>query len=220
MPRARRHRRHRRASSGAYFPYPRAGKTGTTENGWDVWYCGYTPQLAAAVWMGDAEKNSPMDGAYGGTYCAPMWSKFFAAALKDEPHPGFKTYPWSFGDWKSEFSVGPSASASSSGSPSASPSPGPTKTITPDPQPTTPKPKPTTPKPTPTTPKPTPTTPKPTGTPTAAPRQVIQALTTPFDRSLQVVVADAQTSAGGRTGAGDTGLAGAAARWVAGLLGL
>ena len=32
-------------------------------------------QLAAAVWMGDAEKNSPMDGAYGGTYCAPMWAQ-------------------------------------------------------------------------------------------------------------------------------------------------
>ncbi len=37
----------------SYFPYPRAGKTGTTENSWDVWYVGYTPQLAAAVWMGD-----------------------------------------------------------------------------------------------------------------------------------------------------------------------
>jgi penicillin-binding protein 1A len=204
--------------SGSYFPYPRAGKTGTTENGWDVWYCGYTPQLAAAVWMGDAEKNSPMDGAYGGTYCAPMWAKFFAAALKDESHPGFKTYPWSFGtSWESKFSVGPSASASSSGSPSASPSPGPTKTITPAPQPT----KTITPKPTPTktkTPTPTPTTP--TGTPTAAPRQVIRVLTTPFDASLEFVTADTQTSAGGKAGAGDTGLAGAAVHWVAGLLGL
>ena len=89
--------------SGAYFPYPRAGKTGTTENGWDVWYDGYTPQLAAAVWMGDAEKNSPMDGAYGGTYCAPMWGKFFAAALKDKPHPSFKTFPWTFGMWESQY---------------------------------------------------------------------------------------------------------------------
>ena len=86
--------------SGMYFPYPRAGKTGTTENGWDVWYDGYTPQLAAAVWMGDAKKNSPMDGAYGGTYCAPMWAKFFAAALKDQPHPSFKTFPWTFSPWK------------------------------------------------------------------------------------------------------------------------
>jgi penicillin-binding protein 1A len=203
--------------SGSYFPYPRAGKTGTTENGWDVWYVGYTPNLAAAVWMGDAEKNSPMEGAYGGTYCAPMWSKFFGAALKDKSHPSFKRFAWTFGDWKSEFSVGPSASASPSTS--GTPSPDATKTITPEPQPTTPKPKPTTPKPTPTTPKPTPTTAKPTGTPTAGPRQLIQALTTPYDAALQVALTDA-TARAPKTGAGDTGLAGAATRWVAGLLGL
>src|SRR5450759_140793 len=70
--------------SGAYFPYTRAGKTGTTDKGWDVWYVGYTPQLAASVWMGDAVKNSPMDGAYGATYCAPMWAKRFAVAGADE----------------------------------------------------------------------------------------------------------------------------------------
>jgi penicillin-binding protein 1A len=207
--------------SGSYFPYPRAGKTGTTENGWDVWYCGYTPQLAAAVWMGDADKNSPMDGAYGGTYCAPMWAKFFAAALKNEDHPSFKTYPWAFaGTWKSTFTTGPSASSSASPSKSGKPSPGATKTITPAPQPT--KTKKPTPQPTPTktaTPKPTPTAP--TGTPTAGPRQVLEVLTTPFDAAQQVAVADAQARArADKTGAGDTGLAGAAAHWVAGLLGL
>src|SRR5664280_861054 len=126
------------APSGANFPYPRAGKTGTTEKGWDVWYVGYTPQLAASVWMGDAEKHSPMNGAYGGTYCAPMWARFFAAALKDQPHPSFAVVPWLFSPWHGKMQ-GMSPSASPSGS--ASPSPGPT-----------------TPKPTPTTPKPTPTT--------------------------------------------------------------
>ena len=75
------------APSGYYFPYTRAGKTGTTENGWDVWYCGYTPQLAAAVWMGNADRNSPMDGAYGGTYCAPMWAKFFASCAQGQQPP-------------------------------------------------------------------------------------------------------------------------------------
>ncbi len=152
------------SATGAYFPYPRAGKTGTTENGWDVWYAGYTPKLAAAVWMGDADKNSPMDGAYGGTYCAPMWAKFFAAALKDQEHPSFKDYPWAFGNWHGKLQA-MSPSASPSGSPSAKPSPGPTKTITPAPQPTqTPQPTPTTPKPTPTPTKPTPTS-TPSGTP-------------------------------------------------------
>jgi penicillin-binding protein 1A len=185
--------------SGAYFPYPRAGKTGTTENGWDVWYDGYTPQLAAAVWMGDPKKNSPMDGAYGGTYCAPMWAKFFAAALKNEPHPSFRTFPWTFSPWKGKMQM-MSPSASPSASKSSSPSPGPVKTITPVPQPTTPKPTPTTPKPTPTKTKP----PTPTGTPTAV-----------GGRTAAGPAVPAQL-----TGSGDTGLAGALGSWFADLLGL
>jgi len=149
------------SATGSYFPYPRAGKTGTTEDGADLWYCGYTPQLAAAVWMGDMSKRSPMP-AYGGTYPAPMWAKFFAVALKNQSHPSFKRFDWTFGKWDSKFSASPSASPSPSPSDSATPKPAATKTITPQPQPTTPTPTPTTPKPTPTTPKPTPTT-----TPTA-----------------------------------------------------
>ncbi len=100
-----------------------------------MWFVGYTPQLAASVWMGDAEKNSPMDGAYGGTYCAPMWGRFFAAALKDEPHPDFAVVPWIFSPWHGKMQ-GMSPSASASPSSSASPSPGPTKTIKPTVQPT------------------------------------------------------------------------------------
>jgi penicillin-binding protein 1A len=188
------------SATGSYFPYPRAGKTGTTENGWDVWYVGYTPNLAAAVWMGDAEKNSPMNGAYGGTYCAPMWAKYFAAALKDSSHPSFKDFPWTFSPWEGKMQTSASPSASASPSESASPSPGATRTITPKPDPTTPKPKPTTPKPTPTTPKPTPT-----GTPSAGAKQV-GSLTT------------ADVTAAG-TGSGESGVAGALLDWVAGLLG-
>jgi penicillin-binding protein 1A len=154
-------------ATGSFFPYPRAGKTGTTEDGADLWYAGYTPQLAAAVWMGDMYKRSAMP-AYGGDYPAPMWAKFFAAALKDQSHPSFKTFPWSFGNWESKYSTGPSASASpsSSSSSSATPTVKPTHTITPKPTPTTPK-------PTPTTPKPTPTTPQPTVTPTAGGKALV-----------------------------------------------
>ena len=77
------------ATTAAAFPHPRAGKTGTTEDSWDVWYVGYTPQLATSVWMGDVKANLPMNGAYGEFYCAPMWAKFTAAALADAPHPDF-----------------------------------------------------------------------------------------------------------------------------------
>jgi penicillin-binding protein 1A len=203
------------SATGSYYPYARAGKTGTTENGWDVWYCGYTPELAAAVWMGDAEKNSPMDGAFGGTYCAPMWGKFFAAALKDSKHPGFKDFPWSFSPWegKMQTSNSPSASPSPSESGSKKPDPDPTKTITPKPDPTKTT-APPTPEPTPTktkTPKPTPT---PTGTPSAAPKQAVVAAITPAGGRGEPVTAATTT------GAGDTGMAGALLGWVAGLLGL
>jgi penicillin-binding protein 1A len=186
--------------SGAYFPYTRAGKTGTTENGWDVWYVGYTPQLAASVWMGDAVKNSPMSGAYGGTYCAPMWAKFFAAALKDQPHPSFSYVPWTFSPWHGKMQA---LSASPSASGSASPSPGPTKTIKP------------TVKPTPTTPQPTPTTAQPTPTPTPiAPTPTV----TPTARiGLKAAGAVGLTPTRGN---GSSGLAGAAASWFAGLFGL
>ena len=152
------------SATGAYFPYPRAGKTGTADDNCDVWYSGYTPQLAAAVWMGDMNKRSPMGSTFGGTYCAPMWGKFFAAALKFRPHPSFAVVPWTFGSWHGEMQ-GMSPSTSPSASASASPSPGPTKTIKPTVSPT-PQPTPTTPKPTPTAPKPTPTAPEPTPIPT------------------------------------------------------
>lgn len=130
--------------TGSYFPYTRAGKTGTTENGWDVWYDGYTPQLATAVWMGNMKKNSPMNSAYGGTYCAPIWAKFMAAVFGNGPHPGFKYAPWSFKKWNGHYATSKpstSPSPSTSGSPSTKPTSKPTatKTIKPTP-PTTPTP--------------------------------------------------------------------------------
>jgi penicillin-binding protein 1A len=190
------------SATGSYFPYTRAGKTGTADDNCDVWYSGYTPQLAAAVWMGDMVRRSPMGSTFGGTYCAPMWAKFFAAALKDQPHPGFTYVPWTFGVWHGKMQ-GMSASAAPSASSSASPSPGPTRTITPT---VTPKPTPTTPQPTPTTPKPTPTAPPPT--PTATPSKAAG------------VTKTAAVTAGPATGNGSHGLVGKAAGWFAGLFGL
>ena len=44
---------------GAYFGRPAAGKTGTTENHADAWFCGYTPQLEATVWVGYQQSRDP-----------------------------------------------------------------------------------------------------------------------------------------------------------------
>ncbi len=148
------------AVTGSYYPYPRAGKTGTTDNYVDAWYCGYTPAIAVSVWMGYAgDYKHPMPGVAGGTYCAPMWGKFLQAIADDLSKGDFpppKT-PMVFKPWKGKYAtMSPSPSASTS-----TPTPTATKTIKPAPTPTATK----TIKPTP-TPTATPTTPKPTPTPT------------------------------------------------------
>lgn len=65
-----------------------AGKTGTSQQNRDVWFCGYTPQLATAIWVGwPSEQPIYINGmrAYGGTVCAPIFHDFMTAALKGEP---------------------------------------------------------------------------------------------------------------------------------------
>jgi penicillin-binding protein 1A len=52
---------------------PAAGKTGTTDNGFDAWFVGFTPQYTAAVWMGDPNGNTAMGEVFGGTYPAKIW---------------------------------------------------------------------------------------------------------------------------------------------------
>ncbi|MDR1016179.1 MAG: penicillin-binding protein [Coriobacteriales bacterium] len=65
-----------------------AGKTGTTSNGYDSWYCGYTPQLACAVWVG-ARKQRQLPSNYGGSNCAPIWHNFMTSALAGTPVQDF-----------------------------------------------------------------------------------------------------------------------------------
>jgi len=77
--------------TGAQIGRPAAGKTGTTDNGKDIWFVGYTPELAAAVWIGYDEPTA-MPQAYGGTYPARIWREIMSKALsgmpvKDFPRP-------------------------------------------------------------------------------------------------------------------------------------
>jgi penicillin-binding protein 1A len=73
-------------------PYrPEAGKTGTVESHLDAWFCGYTPDIAACVWMGfpDSERTMiPAVGSgesFGGGYPATIWHDFMSATLGAEP---------------------------------------------------------------------------------------------------------------------------------------
>ena len=64
-----------------------AGKTGTTENYGDAWFCGYTPQLVTCVWVGYPDKLTPMLHEFhggpvvGGSYPALIWKSFMEPAL-------------------------------------------------------------------------------------------------------------------------------------------
>ncbi len=49
---------------------PAAGKTGTTDQHYDAWFVGYTPQLVASVWVGDARNPTLYPMEYPG-YIAP-----------------------------------------------------------------------------------------------------------------------------------------------------
>ena len=64
---------------------PAAGKTGTTSSERDVWFVGYVPQLATAVWIGNDDYSSMGKGITGGNFAAPVWRSFMLKALKDEP---------------------------------------------------------------------------------------------------------------------------------------
>jgi membrane carboxypeptidase/penicillin-binding protein PbpC len=64
---------------------PVAAKTGTTQEFRDGWTVGYTPSLAAGVWVGNND-NSPMGAKEpGATTAAPLWNKFMRAALRGKP---------------------------------------------------------------------------------------------------------------------------------------
>jgi penicillin-binding protein 1A len=71
------------------FPRPAAGKTGTNDQHRDAWFVGYTPQLTAAVWMGNPDAQVPIivNGVrvVGGMYPAKIWGDFMGAALQDQP---------------------------------------------------------------------------------------------------------------------------------------
>ena len=68
---------------------PAAGKTGTTDDSKDAWFVGYTPDLVAAVWIGDDYGSETLRGMTGGDTPAIMWGQFMANALANTPASDF-----------------------------------------------------------------------------------------------------------------------------------
>ncbi len=55
---------------------PEAGKTGTTDNYTDAWFCGYTPTLATCVWIGYPDETKSLYNVEGvGAVSGPTLSK-------------------------------------------------------------------------------------------------------------------------------------------------
>ena len=92
---------------------PQAGKTGTTDNVRDAWFCGYTPDLATCIWIGyPVSEKYPLRGiegvgtVYGGTLPAAIWHGFMNAALAKVPAHAFpapKNPPTFISNFRSEF---------------------------------------------------------------------------------------------------------------------
>jgi penicillin-binding protein 1A len=70
---------------------PCAGKTGTTNDGSDAWFVGYTPQLVAGIWVGYDDRSMSLgDRITGGGLACPIWTKFMKEALEGKPILDFK----------------------------------------------------------------------------------------------------------------------------------
>jgi penicillin-binding protein 1A len=54
---------------------PAAGKTGTTDDGADVWFVGYTPGYVATVWIGFDRPVPITEDATGSSLSAPVWAR-------------------------------------------------------------------------------------------------------------------------------------------------
>jgi penicillin-binding protein 1A len=74
-------------SVGSQFHIPAGGKTGTTNDGADVWFIGYTSDLVAGVWMGLDRPKTIKGNAQGGILAAPAWTAFMNEVYRRKPAP-------------------------------------------------------------------------------------------------------------------------------------
>ena len=116
------------------------GKTGTTDTSAAVWFAGYTPELAAAVWVGDPRggfqypmKNVYINGSYygqvfGSSLPGPIWKQAMLGALSDTPPKSFEL--------QTLFGLRTARGGGSYIPPSYTPAPAPGVSTTPTPLPT------------------------------------------------------------------------------------
>lgn len=62
-----------------------AGKTGTTNEYLDAWFCGYQMTVAGCAWIGFDQPHKLGDKETGGAAALPIWIGYMSRALKDVP---------------------------------------------------------------------------------------------------------------------------------------
>ena len=104
---------------GAQIGRPAGGKTGTTDNYTDAWFCGITPTLTATVWIGYPQAEIPMLSVHGITVSGPtfpptIWRDFMESAIGSTPVRDFPAAhsepvwrPFTRGQYAGEVSQGP-----------------------------------------------------------------------------------------------------------------
>lgn len=70
------------AANSISLPVPIAGKTGTTNEARDVWFVGFSSNIAAGCYIGFDQPRPMGRGAYGGTMCGPAFQRFMSEAIK------------------------------------------------------------------------------------------------------------------------------------------
>jgi len=70
------------ASGAVNLPVPVAGKTGTTNDARDVWFIGFTSNIAAGCYIGHDQPRGLGRSAYGSSLCAPVFQEFMQEAVK------------------------------------------------------------------------------------------------------------------------------------------
>ena len=151
--------------AGIFFDRPAAGKTGTTDDHTDAWFCGYTPTLSTTVWVGYPQAQIPMENVHGisvagGTFPATIWNLFMRSAIGntdpvDFPEPASEPEWQSFerAQYANDYDYTPYYPPSPSPSPEPEPEPEPSPEPEPPPPPPPPEPEPLPPGPSPPPPR-------------------------------------------------------------------
>ncbi len=71
------------ASGSVNLPVPTAGKTGTTNEARDVWFVGFTSNIAAGCYIGYDQPEPLGRGASGGGMCGPVFQRFMLEAIEE-----------------------------------------------------------------------------------------------------------------------------------------